>query len=129
MTMDTLETLRLKIPDYPGYANEDDRRKSDELVRSYVGEALAELRDRVAALDGKFDSLLMRAGFTNQSAFRAFESARLDDARAAGMYAADLDLVELADRSERIEAGAIDVHLADVDAAFDRRERSMESGT
>ena len=127
--MDTLETLRLKIPDYPGYTNEDDRRKSDELVRSYVGEALAELRDRVAASDGKFDSVLLRAGFTNQSAFRALEFARLDDARAAGMYAADLHLVELADRSGRIDAGAIDGHLADVDAAFDRRERSMESGT
>lgn len=127
--MDTFESLRAKIPDFSGYLNEGDRRRSDELVRSYVGEALAALQSRVAPAgeDLRFEHVLLRAGFMNQIAFRAFEYATLDGERVRAISANDVRILDLADRAVSIEPGGVDVFLSEVTAAFDLRDRAMES--
>lgn len=124
--MEMLESLRSKIPDFAGYLNEEDRRRSDELVRAYAGEALAALEERVApGGDPRFQGPLLRAGFMNQVAFKAFEYEQLGDRRNEEVGACDLRLIELADRAASLDAGVIDSYLAEVSAAFDARDRAM----
>ena len=122
-----LESLRSKIPDFEGYLNEEDRRRSDELVRAYVGEALAALEGRVApgADDPRFGALLLRSGFMNQAAFKAFEYEHLDDAQSDEIGACDLRLIELADRAPSLDAGGVDSYLSEISEAFDARDRAM----
>ncbi len=124
-----MDSLRDRIPDFGGYLNEEDRRRSDELVRSYVGEAIAVLQDRVAPAtpDPRFERTLLRAGFMNQIAFKAFEYAALDEARIYAVSRNDLRLVNLADRAPTTDAKDVDAYLAEVAAAFDARDRGMES--
>jgi hypothetical protein len=42
--MDPLELLNERIHDFPGYATDTDRRLSDEMVRAFLGEMLADLQ-------------------------------------------------------------------------------------
>ena len=129
--MDVLAALRTKINAFPGYASEDERRRSDELVRSYLGEALALAQTRLdglpAALESRLGDLVLRAGFRNQIAFKAFEYATLDGAKVARVAANDQRLLDLADRAGAVDAAALPAFLDDVDAAFDVRDREMQS--
>lgn len=128
--MDDADAVRAQIPNFPGYATLADRRMADELVRSYLGEALSELAARhpeifADAQDG-YQRLLMRAGFMNQLAFHAFEYADGDAARQAAVAAGDRKVLALADRAATVEATSIPAYLDDVTAAFDRRDAAME---
>lgn len=128
--MDDADAVRAQIPNFPGYATLADRRLADELVRSYLGEALSELAARhpdffADAHDG-YQRLIMRAGFMNQLAFHAFEYADGDAARQAAVAAGDRDLLTIADRSGAVDASGIPSYLDDVTAAFDRRDAAME---
>ncbi|MGA7095182.1 MAG: hypothetical protein WBX23_14260, partial [Candidatus Cybelea sp.] len=70
--MEPLEQLRAKISDFPGYDGELQRRLSDEYVRSYLGEALADLAARGVLppeLRERADDLILRVGFADQHAF------------------------------------------------------------
>jgi hypothetical protein len=127
--MGSIALLKEKIPDFAGYGEENLRRVSDEEVRSYLGEALAGLRVRLeslpAAAQTRIDDLVLRTGFANQHAFRAFE----DGARTATdfdeLLSADAAVVEVADRAASIGAEGIDAYLDEVTAALDRRDRVM----
>lgn len=128
--MDDADAVRAQIPTFPGYATLADRRLADELVRSYLGEALSELADRhpdffADAHDG-YQRLLMRAGFANQLAFHAFEYADGDATRQAAVAAGDVALIAVADRAATVGASGIPGYLDDVTAAFDRRDAAME---
>lgn len=128
--MDDADAVRAQIPNFPGYATLADRRLADELVRSYLGEALSELAARhpdffADAHDG-YQRLIMRAGFMNQLAFHAFEYADGDAARQAAVAAGDRSLLTVADRSGAVDASGIPSYLDDVTAAFDRRDAAME---
>jgi hypothetical protein len=129
--MDAVEAIRAKIPQFQGYADETTRRLSDELVRSYLGEALALLRERhpdfFAQRSDAFETLLLRAGFMNQQAFHSFEYAHLDETDQAAIAAADLSLIQLADRTSTIDAAGIPDFLNDLTAAFDKRDLLMSS--
>lgn len=128
--MDDADAVRAQIPNFPGYAALTDRRLSDELVRSYLGEALSELAARhpdfFAAGQEAYQRLLLRAGFANQLAFHAFEYADGDAARQAAVAAADGALVAIADRASAVDADGIAAYLDDVTAAFDARDAAME---
>ncbi len=70
--MELLEQLRAKISGFPGYDGELERRLSDEYVRSYLGEALADLAARELLppeLRERVDEAILRVGFADQHAF------------------------------------------------------------
>jgi len=127
--MDAME-LQAMIPQFPGYLDEAARRLSDELVRSYAGEAVAGLVDRLRpldpALEARFDVALMRAGFTNQVAFRGYESAVLSPDRSAAMLAADTLLATLAQRAASVDIQSAPGYLDELAAAFDARDSAMQ---
>ncbi|MHB8147547.1 MAG: hypothetical protein ACYDGM_09870 [Vulcanimicrobiaceae bacterium] len=127
--MDAMEQLRSKIPRFPGYLDEGARRLSDELVRAYAGEAIAGLMGRLGPLEPglqeRFDGLLMRAGFTNQVAFKAYENADLSAEQLAAMASADQSVIALADRAETIELQGAPGYLDEAAAALDARDAAM----
>ncbi|MDE2483557.1 MAG: hypothetical protein KGN02_15380 [bacterium] len=110
---------------------QDDRRLADELVRSYLGEALALARTRLGelpdALESRFGDIILRAGFRNQIAFKAFEYATLDGARVARVAANDARLLELAEQAAAVSATDLPAYLDTVVEAFDARDREMQS--
>lgn len=127
--MNALALLRSKIPSFPGYHDEEARRFSDGLVRSYLGRALALLQEQLApdaAIQTRFEELILRAEFTNQAAFKAFEYAVLDQKRVDAIVACDAEMLAQADRAPEIGATAVSAYLTDVRAAFDARDRAME---
>jgi hypothetical protein len=129
--MDPLELLNERIHNFPGYATDTDRRLADEMVRAFLGEMLADLQVKLAPLDeavaGQIGELMFRAGFTNQIAFRPYESAALDDAGVAEIAAADAAAVNLADVAATVRKDGLPSFLAEVVAAFDARDAAMRS--
>jgi hypothetical protein len=131
--MDPLAYVRRSIDHFPGYLDETDRRLSDELVRAYLGERLAQLKDRLSPLDtvleSRFDDLLMRTGFTNQQAFKAFEYAKLDGVAVNGVATADATAIDTADRAASIDATAVAGYLDDVGHALDARNAAQTAAS
>lgn len=127
--MDALAAIQARIPQFRGYATLDARREDDELIRSYVGEALAALEaDRIGAVAGReavLENLVIRAGFANQLAFRPFEYANLDDARLEAVEAADLALLEAADRLKAATGSDAGPIVDEIAAGFDARDALM----
>lgn len=128
--MEPLALLQDRIPDFPGYATEDDRRLADEDVRSYLGEALAGLIERLApdaALTELAGDLEIRTGFTNQRVFRHYEESARGATDFAALIAADAAVVELAQRAVAVENGGLKAYLGEAAAALDRRDDVMRS--
>lgn len=128
--MDGLETIGAKISNFPGYGTLEARRSSDELVRSYAGEALASLDELhpefFAERSDAYESLSLRLGFMNQVAFHAFEYAAQSDARRAAVAQADSALVAVADRAAQVALAAVPAYLDDMTAALDARDAAMK---
>jgi hypothetical protein len=129
--MDPLEHLRERISGFPGYAVDIDRRRSDELVRSYLGEALAEMAARCPELSselrGGVDALLLRVGFATPKSFSPHNGhlgLRTSDGSVADVDAATIDV---ADRAATISCDAIAAYLDDVTAALDARDAAMRA--
>jgi hypothetical protein len=129
--MDPLELLNERIHDFPGYATDSDRRLSDEMVRAFLGEMLADLQVKLAPLDEALTSqigdLMFRSGFTNQIAFRPYESVELSEAGVAEIASADARAVDLADVAATVRKDGLAGFLAEVTAAFDARDAAMRS--
>ena len=131
--MDPLEQLRARIAGFPGYDGDLERRRSDEYVRSYLGEALADLDVRCGSispeLQQRIDALLLRVGFADQRLFATHHlvgvthAANADDAVAS----VDAATVELADRARSIEPDSLAGYLDDVSATLDRRDAAMRA--
>ena len=131
--MEPLEALRAKIEDFPGYDGDIERRRSDEYVRSYLGEALAnaaargqmppELRQRV-------DDLVLRVGFADPRVFAARQhiaAATNAASERSAVAAADVAIVSLADRADTIEPVAASAYLDEIAGALDRRDAAMRA--
>ena len=131
--MDPLELLNERIPDFPGYATDVARRSSDERVRSFLGEMLADLAARCKpadpAVNERLGDLTFRAGFANQSVFRAYEAAPLDAAAEAAVARADAAAVNLADVAAALDPRDLPGFLTEVEAAFDARDAAMRGAT
>jgi hypothetical protein len=131
--MDPLQGLRAKIPDFPGYGDELARRHSDELVRSYMGEALVELSTRLAPLESdrrqEIDALLLRVGFADQQAF-ARHGCGPEEERGSecdAVLADDVETIELADRAPAIDASALRAYLVAVEKVLERRDATLRA--
>jgi hypothetical protein len=133
--MDVPETTELaflvaRIPHYPAYGDEVERRQTDTFVRSYVGEALALVRDRFAervqpALGESLEALLLHCQFTDQVFVKHLEHATLDDARLAALLGADRELVECADAMPNLAFEDLPSLMARVEATFARRKAAV----
>jgi hypothetical protein len=132
--MDPLQGLRAKIPDFPGYGDELARRHSDELVRSYMGEALVELSTRLAPLESdrrqEIDALLLRVGFADQQAFARHGCGPDEEERGSecdAVLADDVETIELADRAPAIDASALRAYLVAVEKVLERRDATLRA--
>jgi hypothetical protein len=130
--MDAIESIKARIPQFAGYEELEARRDDDELIRSYLGEALATLNanhpDFFADRSDAYENLIIRAGFMNQAAFRAFEYAKLDPTHLDAVAQNDRAMLDLADRAPAVAAGEVAGYLDDLTAAFDRRDNAMIHG-
>ena len=123
-----LELVKSKIADFPGYSDDVSRWRSDELVRSYLGEAIADLQQRLEPLDASLDSragdLLFRLGFANQAAYKNHEGAHATFDLDA-VLAADADAIERAGRAPAIDAQQLPAYFDEISAMLDRRDALM----
>ncbi len=133
--MDPLQSVRARIPDFPGYGDDLSRRRSDSFVRSYVGEALANLQARLGTLDPELESrlgeLLLRAGFADSHSFAVHNGSNggatpSDDAERA-VAGEDDDALALADRATSVDAAALGSYLDELTALLDRRAATMRA--
>lgn len=132
--MDLLQGLRDKIPNFPGYGDELARRHSDELVRSYLGEALDDLSGRLAPLESdcrqRIDDLLLRVGFADQQAFARHGCGPDTGERCAecdAVLSDDVETVALADRAVAIDAPALPAYLDTVEQMLKRRDATLRA--
>lgn len=131
--MEPLELLRAKIAGFPGYDDDLDRRRSDEYVRAYLGEALAELETDCGSLPSELherrEALLLRIGFSAPRAFAAHNTGSAVPPRHydGDVAAEDLAIVELADRAASITLETLGAYLDDVTAELDRRDATMRA--
>ncbi|MGB6518341.1 MAG: hypothetical protein WBE79_07555 [Candidatus Cybelea sp.] len=129
--MELLEQLRAKISGFPGYDGELERRLSDEYVRSYLGEALADLAARDVLppeLRERVDEAILRVGFANQHAFAAHARGKTPDARdESAVPAADAATVALADRAASLDAASAASYLDQVTATLDKRDAAIRA--
>lgn len=130
--MDPLDALRAHIAAFPGYDGENNQRLADEFVRSYLGEALANIGggnvEVPADVQSRIDGLLLRVGFADPKSFAA--RGVLTAARAAdGGEVAVLDAatVEIADRARQADPASLNGLLDEVTQTLDRREAAMRA--
>ena len=123
--MSALDDIKAEIPDFPGCEGEEECRRSDEEVRSYVGERLAALDGKVPAEQKElYEALLLRCEFMNQEAFKIFDEDR-NEARIAAVIDADAALVAAA---KPLDANAnIGEALNAIRDALDRRDAAMSN--
>jgi hypothetical protein len=128
--MDAIEELTQRIPAFPAYADEDTRRLSDEYVRSYLGERLADLQTRLEPpgdAGEQLEALILRCEFTNQRAINAFEAAQVDGPYASMVAAADACVVQVADQAATVDGASLAAYMAEVQKALDARDSAMEN--
>ncbi|HEY1655057.1 MAG TPA: hypothetical protein VGF86_08100 [Candidatus Tumulicola sp.] len=128
--MQPLELLNAKIAGFPGYADDLSRERSDELVRSYLGEALSDVQVRLQPLadaqNQRIGDLLMRTGFVNQEVYRAYEDGARTRTNFDSVAAADARVIELADRAATIDASNLSAFLDEIVATLDARDAAMD---
>jgi hypothetical protein len=130
--MKPVEQLRAKIAGFPGYDGDLERRLSDEYVRSYLGEALANLAASNVLppdLHGRIDALVLRVGFADPRDFATHHIVAAGDAADDGgaVAAADAATVELADRAASLDTASAPRYLDDVAATLDEREAAIRA--
>ncbi len=131
--MEPLERLRAKIEDFPGYDTDLELRRSDEYVRSYLGEALTEFAQRgnvTAEQQQRIADLLLRVGFADPRNFAHHLGATRHAAHENDeVAAADAATVELADRAASLDPDATSGYLDEVVALLDVRETAIRAVT
>jgi len=130
--MEPLELLRAKIAGFPGYDGEHERRLSDEYVRAYLGEALADLEARHVLPDDlqqRLDDLLLRIEFADSGAFAGHHIEASNDGASDGgaVAAADAATVELADRAAAVDSQSAPRYFDDVTAILNQRDAAIRA--
>src|SRR5579884_1788955 len=127
--MDALERIRSIIAGFAGYADGPQRRLSDEQLRGFVGEVLAELP--AADIDNfdaeqraHYERVLLRCEFINQHSFRAFDTDPTPERIEATMLA-DVEVIEAACALREQGPSPAGV-LTALSEAFDKREAAMQ---
>lgn len=124
--------LRGKIAEFPGYDGDTERRRSDEYVRSYLGEALSDLGARCALssdVRARLDGLMLRIGFADP---RDFVNHHVIGTKAAAdgggaVASADAETVALADRAAALDCAAAPAYLDEVESLLSRREATIRA--
>ncbi|HYL28071.1 MAG TPA: hypothetical protein VEW74_09575 [Candidatus Nitrosotalea sp.] len=128
--MNPLELLRSTIDGFPGYDGDVERRRSDEYVRSYLGERLADLAVRAelpAELQERVEELVLRAGFADPHLFALRHDASRDANDEGALAAADAAVVAIADRAESLDPADAAGYLDEVVAALDARDAALRA--
>jgi len=130
--MDPLDVLRAHIAAFPGYDGENNQRLADEFVRSYLGEALANVAGDNAQLpadvQSRVDALLLRVGFADPKSFAAHGvAARVRPPDGGDVAVQDVATIELADRARSVAPDALGGLLDEVTQTLDRREAAMRA--
>jgi hypothetical protein len=128
--MDALERIRSIIAGFAGYADGERRRLSDEQLRGFVGEVLAELPeseiDRLSPQDRScYDRVLLRCEFVNQHVFHAFDTDPTPQ-RVAATLQADLGVIEMTHALRSQTGEKLDGALCSLNQAFDKRDAAMQ---
>jgi hypothetical protein len=123
--MDALTKIREKINDFPGYGVEADLRRADAEIRSYVGERLAELQQRLAvenlAAADSIEPAILRSAFANQRVIVPLERPD-EDLNSPELLEADVALLDLADDAASVTPATLQDYLKNITAAFDARD-------
>lgn len=128
--MGPLDQLRARIADFPGYDGDADRRRSDEYVRSYLGEALADLAARCtlrAELKERVEALVLRVGFADPRAFAVHHLVGVKSSDEPEVAAADAATVEVADRAASVDSESAAGYLDEVAAVLDERDAAIRA--
>ncbi len=128
--MDALERIRSFIDGFAGYTEAMQRRVSDEQIRAFVGEALAQLPAvEIDNLDADerahYDRVLLRCEFINQDVFRVFDSDPTT-LRIEATLTADVLVVEAAEALTATQTATITHLLVQLGEAFDKRDAAMQ---
>ena len=123
--MSDLEFLKSRIAAYADYGNPDARHEVDKQIRAWLGEALAEARERLAPSGPtleRIDGLILRCEFSDQRVIRATDHARFDAALVDRIHTLDRELIETSDRIRALTGveGLMDV-LDDAARFLDER--------
>lgn len=127
--MDALERIRSIISGFAGYEEPAQRRLSDEQIRGFVGEALAQLPaveiDALTAEERScYDGVLLRCEFVNQDVFRVFDGDPTPQ-RVQATLVADADVIEMARVLREAAEQRPNGTLAALSEAFDKRDAAM----
>lgn len=127
--MDALERIRSIISGFAGYDEALHRRLSDEQVRGFVGEVLAELPaveiDNLTAEErAAYDRVLLRCEFVNQDVFRVFD-ADPSRQRIEATLLADAQVIETACGLRAVNPAKPNGVIAALSEAFDKRDAAM----
>lgn len=130
--MEALERIRSFIEGFAGYEAAEQRRLSDEQIRAFVGEVLAQLPaveiDNLSAGERSYyDRVLLRCEFINQEVFRIFDSDPTQ-ARITATLIADVRVVEAATALREVKSVTLNGVLVQLSEAFDLRDAAMQSG-
>jgi hypothetical protein len=131
--MDALERLRARIADFPGYDGEHNRRLADEFVRSYLGEALANVlaeRSQLSPdLQSRLDALLLQLGFADPKSFATHHviEGLVKPGEEDEVATQDAATVELADRARSVDPSALPGLLDEVARTLDLRQAAMRA--
>jgi hypothetical protein len=116
------------VPGYAGHADARARRLSDQQVRAWVGEMLAELRGRLPA-DGpadRLDALMMRCEFSDPHVIHAVEDERFGQPELVELVeACDRRLIEAARNGRTADAADLGALLDGLERAFDERAAAI----
>ena len=130
--MEPLEQLREKIEEFPGYDTHLERRRSDEYVRSYLGEALADMAARCSLapdVQACLDALLLRVAFADQKAFGTHDgpgaASQTNDGGAVAI--ADAATIDVADEAKTLDPAFAGRFLGEVAALLDRRDAALRA--
>ena len=128
--MDALARIQSFIGGFAGYDAAEHRRVSDEQIRAFVGEVLAQLPaveiDNLPAEErSHYDRILLRCEFINQDVFRIFERDPTPR-RIEATLAADVHVVEAATALREVRTVTLNGALVKLNDAFDSRDAAMQ---
>lgn len=118
------------VPGYAGHADARARRLSDQQVRAWVGEMLADLRERVPP-DGyseRLDALLLQCEFGDQHVIKAVEDDRFAEPELVELVeACDRKLIAAASAGPNTGPEGIPALLEALETAFKERSAAIEA--
>jgi hypothetical protein len=130
VTMDDLDFLQAHVPEFAGYADEENRHQTDRRVRAVVGSTLAEvlarLGDRLdAANSDALEALIFRCEFPDQKYVTEMDHAQVNEQTLKQLGRIDRALVELAESARGAGPTEMPAIVAEIDAQLDRRDAPL----